>query len=139
VGLAGGVNLSIEPFANITYHTRYSSKDELETGKYGKTLLYTPKWTGAFGIRAGKEKWDARLIANYTGDEKVQDWAPPSYGKNVVKKGDFTVVNLKGSYRPVKNLEITASVENLFDRAYEYVLSYPMPRRAFVGGVKWLF
>lgn len=139
VGLAAGLNLSIEPFTNITYHTRYSSKDELETGKYGKTLLYTPKWTGAFGIKAGKERWDVKLIANYTGDEKVQDWAPPSYGKNVVEKGDFTVVNLKGSYRPVKNLEITASVENLFDRAYEYVLSYPMPRRAFVGGVKWLF
>lgn len=139
VGLASGMNLSIEPFANITYHTEYSSKDELEIGKYGKTLLYTPKWTGAFGIKACKERWDVRLIANYTGDERVQDWAPPSYGKKVVEKGDFTVVNLKGSYKPIKNLEITASVENLFDRAYEYVLSYPMPRRTFVGGVKWLF
>jgi vitamin B12 transporter len=140
VGLAGGVNLSIEPFANITYHTRYSSKDELETGKYGKTLLYTPKWTGAFGIRAGKEKWDARLIANYTGDEKVQDWnsSSPTYGK-AIDKSDFTVVNLKGAYRPIKNFEITASIENLFDRAYEYVMGYPMPRRTFIGGVKWIF
>lgn len=139
VGLASGIDLSIEPFLNITYHTRYSSKDELEIKKYGKTLLYTPKWTGAFGIRTGKEKWDARLIANYTGDEKVQDWAPPSRGKNVVDKGDFTVVNLKGSYRPIKNLEITASIENLFDRAYEYVLGYPMTRRTFVAGVRWVF
>lgn len=139
VGLAVELNLSVEPFANITYHTRYSSKDELETGKYGKTLLYTPKWTGVFGIKAGKERWDVRLIVNYTGDEKVQDWAPPSNGKNVVKKGDFTVVNLRGSYKPVKNLEITASVENLFDRAYEYVLSYPMPGRTFVAGLKWIF
>ncbi len=57
----------------------------------------------------------------------------------IVDKGDFTVVHLKGSYRPIKNLEITASVENLFDRAYEYVLGYTMPRRTFVGGVKWLF
>lgn len=139
VGLAEGLNLSIEPFSNITYHTRYSSKDDLEISKFGRTLLYTPKWTGVFGIRTGKEKWDARLIANYTGDENVQDFAPPSNGNKVVKKGDFTVVNLKGSYMPVKNLEVTLSVENLFDRAYEYVLSYPMPGRTFVGGVKWLF
>ena len=140
IGLASGLDLSIEPFTNITYHTRYSSKDNLEISKYGKTLLYTPKWTGAFGIRTGKEKWDARLIANYTGDERVQDWdsKSPTYGK-AVDKGDFTVVNLKGSYRPIKNLEITASIENLFDRAYEYVLSYPMPGRTFVGGVKWIF
>ena len=140
VGLAAGLNLSIGPFSNITYHTRYSSKDSLEISKYGKTLLYTPKWTGAFGIKAGKERWDVRLIANYTGDEKVQDWnrSSPTYGK-AIDKGDFTVVNLKGSYRPVKNLEITASVENLFDRAYEYVQYYPMPGRTFVGGVKWLF
>ncbi len=139
VGLASGLSFSIEPFANITYHTRYSSKDNLEIKKYGKTLLYTPKWTGAFGIRAGQEKWDARIIANYTGDEKVQDWAPPSYGIWVVQKGDFTVMNLKGSYKPIKNLEITASIENLFDRAYEYVLSYPMPRRTFAAGVRWVF
>jgi len=140
VGLASGLNISIEPFTNITYHTRYSSKDDLEINRYGKTLLYTPKWTGAFGIRTGKEKWDLRLIANYTGDEKAQDWnsASPTYGK-AIDKGDFTVVNLKGSYRPIKNLEITASIENLFDRAYEYVLGYPMPRRTFVAGVKWVF
>lgn len=140
VGLASGLKVSIEPFFNITYHTRYSSKDDLEISRYGKTLLYTPKWTGAFGIRTGKEKWEARLIANYTGDEKVQDWnsSSPTFGK-AIDKGDFTVMNLKGSYKPVKNLEITASVENLFDRAYEYVLGYPMPRRTFVGGLKWIF
>jgi len=140
VGLALGLNISVEPFTNITYHTRYSSKDDLEISKYGETLLYTPKWTGAFGIRTGKEKWEARLIANYTGDEKVQDWnfKSPTYGK-AIDKGDFTVVHLRGSYRPIKNLEITASVENLFDRAYEYVRGYPMPARTFVGGVKWLF
>jgi len=139
IGLAYGLDFSIEPFTNITYHTRYSSKDIIEIGKTGRTLLYTPKWTGAFGVRAGKEKWDVRLIANYTGDEKVQDFSPPSYGKNVVNKGDFTVVSLKGSYRPIKNLELTASIENLFDRAYEYVLSYPMPGRTFSAGAKWVF
>jgi vitamin B12 transporter len=69
----------------------------------------------------------------------IQDWAPPSNGKNVVNKGGFTVVNLKGFYKPVKNLELTASVENLFDKEYAYASGFPMPGRTFIGGVKWLF
>ncbi len=137
VGLALGSKISIEPFANITYHTRYSSKDEIEIKSYGKTLLYTPKWTGAFGIRAGQDKWEAKLIANYTGDEKVQDWS--TYPYPVVEKGDFTVVNLKGSYRPFRNVEIMVSIENLFDRVYEYAQHYPMPRRTVVVAIKWMF
>lgn len=137
VGFAIGLKISIEPFANVTYHTRYLSKDELEIEKYGKTLLYTPKWTCAFGIRASQDKWDARLLVNYTGDEKILDWS--TYPYPVVEKADFTVINLKGSYRPIKNLEILASIENLFDRAYEYAQHYPMPRRTFIGGIRWMF
>jgi vitamin B12 transporter len=138
-GLAAGLDLSIEPFANVTYKTRYDSDDPAEVKKTGATLLYIPEWTGAFGVRAGQEKWDARLSVDYTGDELVQDWAPPSNGKNVVNKGGFTVVNLKGSYKPVKNLELSASIGNLFDREYAYARGYPMPGRTFIGGVKWLF
>lgn len=140
VGLALGYNISIMPYTNITYHTKYVSNDEREISRYGKTLLYTPKWTGIFGIRAGKDNWEGNIIANYVGDEKVQDWnfTSPTFGK-VVKKGDFMVVNIKGSYKPIKNLEISASIENFFDRAYEYVLDYPMPGRTFKVGVKWMF
>lgn len=140
IGLFAGLNFSLEPFVNFTYHTRYSSKDEDEIKKYGKTLQYIPKCTAAFGIRAGKDKWDLRLIANYTGKEKVVDWNPSSVNyTKVVDKDDFTVVNLKASYRPLKNLEVTFSFENLFDRAYEYVQYYPMPRRTITGGIKWIF
>jgi len=34
---------------------------------------------------------------------------------------------------------LTASIENLFDRQYEYVLGYPMQGIIFVGGAKILF
>ncbi|MBI5286140.1 MAG: TonB-dependent receptor [Deltaproteobacteria bacterium] len=136
IGFASGL---IEPFANITYYTRYSVEDETVIASYGKTMLDTPKWAGSFGVKLLQEKWDARLIAKYMGDKKVTDPAPPSNGKVVVEKGDFTVLDLKGSYRPIKNLELSASVENLFDRAYEYALYYPMPGRTFWVAVKWVF
>lgn len=136
-GLASGLKVFLKPFANITYHTRYSSKDEIEIKKYGKTLLYIPKWTAAFGVMAGQKKWNARIIVNHTGDERVIDFGHPIYP--VIEKADFTVINLKGSYRPIKNLEITTSIKNLLDRAYEYVQYYPMPKRTAVAGIKWIF
>ncbi len=49
------------------------------------------------------------------------------------------MVNLKGSYRPWKHIELTAAIENLFNKDYEYVLGYPMQGITFSGGVKYLF
>ncbi|MBM3237916.1 TonB-dependent receptor [Candidatus Poribacteria bacterium] len=137
VGVASGLDISIEPFANVTYYTRYSVEDEETIAKYGSTLLDTPKWAGSFGVKLLQEKWDGRLIAKYMGNQRVQD--PKVTGVKIVEKGDFTEVDLKGSYKPIKNLEISVSVENLFDRAYEYALYYPMPRRTLWGGVRWMF
>lgn len=140
LGAAAGLNISIEPFTNITYHTRYSSKDAADIKAGNKTLSFTPKWTGAFGVKAGQEKYNIRLIANYTGDEMVTDWnsTSPTYRKEI-KKSDFTVAHLKASFKPFKKLELSAAVENLFDRNYGYVLGYPMPGRTFTAGVKWVF
>lgn len=137
VGAALGWNITIEPFTNVTYKFTYKQKND---GAEDTTLTYTPKWTGAFGLRVGQEKWDARIIANYVGHEDATDWNPSSatYGR-VIDKGDFTVFGLKGSYRPVKSIELMVSVENLLDAGYEYVLGYPMQGRSIMGGVKWLF
>ena len=45
-----------------------------------------------------------------------------------------TMVNLGGSWRPVKAVELFARALNLFDRDYEEVLGYPAPgRTAYVG------
>ena len=46
----------------------------------------------------------------------------------------YAVVNLGGSWRPVKAFEVFVRALNLFDREYEEVLGYPAPgRTAFVG------
>jgi vitamin B12 transporter len=132
-----GLKTFIKTFLNVTYLTRYSNEDKNEINKYGRAVLYTPRLTAGAGIRAGQEKWDIRVVVNYTGDEKVQDWY--KYPFPVVEKEDFTIVNSKGSFRPLKNFELTLSVENLFDRRYEYVQYYPMPSRTILVSLKWLF
>lgn len=126
------LSFSLEPFINITYHTKYSDSE-------GKPLLATPKWLGAFGVRAHGKNWDTRLIASYFGDENVTYFDPLTWQSRIIKKKDFTVVNFKALYRPIKELELNLGIENLFDRAYEYVPDYPMPRRTFTAGMKWLF
>jgi vitamin B12 transporter len=136
-GLAAGLGMSIEPFTNVTYKTRYNSSDPTLAQSTGGHLTYTPNWTGEFGVKVGQKKWDCRLILNYVGSEYVTDYSAAPYP--TINKGGFAVVNLKGSYRPIKNLELTASVGNLLDREYAYVLGYPMAERSFTGGVKWLF
>lgn len=131
---------SLEPYADLTYHTKFVSKDPKEVSSYGSTLLYTPKWTGTFGLRGGSERLLFDLQAVYVGDEKVQDWdqKSPTYGKGV-PKSDFTIFNLGVILRPHKHLEGTLKIENLFNRAYEYVRSYPMPERTLRAGLSFKF
>ncbi len=136
VGLAAGLDISVQPFANVTYKTRYDgeSKDSASHGH----LLNVPEWTGAFGVKAGQEKWDAKLIINYSGNEYITDYSA-SYPYPVVNKGGFMTMDIKGAIRPLKNLELTLAVENLLDRYYEYINGYPMRGRTFVGGARWIF
>jgi len=136
IGHALGIGLVIEPFANATYRTEFKQEsDGVET-----PLTYIARLSGAIGMRVAQEKWDARLIVNYRDTEDVTDfdYTAPTYNQ-IVEKGDFAVVNLKGSFRPIKNLELTASIENLFDKKYEYVLDYPMQGITFIVGAKIIF
>ncbi|NPA39353.1 MAG: TonB-dependent receptor [Thermodesulfobacteria bacterium] len=133
-------SFSVEPFTNLTYYTQLKNEDPTEVSKYGPTLLYTPKWTGTFGIKFASEKWDARITGTYIGKEKVidWDWTSPTYGK-AVEKGSFTIFNFACSIRPVKHLELTAKISNLFNKAYEYVQYYPMPERSYYIGATLKF
>lgn len=117
---------------NITYHTKYSDSQ-------GKPLLATPKWLGAFGLKDYKENWQMRIIANYIGDENINYYDPTTWSTKIVRKSDFTVVNFKALYSPVKSLELSFAIENLLNRKYEYNIDYPMPERSFSFGMKWLF
>lgn len=58
---------------------------------------------------------------------------------NTQKMGDYTLVNLAGSYDVTKNLQIFGRVDNLFDREYEEVAGYGTPGISAFGGVKVSF
>lgn len=136
IGQSLGMGLHIEPFANATYRTKF----EQESNGVESNLTYIARLTCAVGMRLAQEAWDARLIVNYRDTEDITDWdyTSPTYSQ-IVEKGDFFVVNLKGSYRPCKYFELTGSIKNLFDKEYEYVLGYPMQGITFIGGARIRF
>ncbi|MBP1625684.1 MAG: TonB-dependent receptor-like protein [Holophagaceae bacterium] len=136
LGSATGLKMVLEPFV----HLNYSTKAEQKSGSVTSDLSFTPKYAASAGVKFGQDSWDGQLTAAYHGHELQTDYnySHSTYG-TLVNKGGFTLVNLKGSYRPIKPLELSASVENLFNRYYEYNLGYPMAERTFVGSVKWVF
>ncbi len=136
IGHALRLGVILEPYVHATYRIKYLQ----EVSGVESRMPDIAAWTAAGGIRAGQKNWDARVNVSYHGPEDTTDWNPssPTFGQ-LITKGGFTVVSLKGSYRPIKHLELTASIENLFDQRYEYALGYPMPGITFVGGAKILF
>jgi len=139
IGTAIGWDTIIEPYANVTYKTRYETSDSAEINTYkSDKMSYTPQWTGAFGIRAAQEKWEGRLIFNYVSEERILSYRTSTAGVPADKAG-FMTASIKGSYRPIKSLELSLAINNLFNRQYEYVDGYALPGTTVIGGAKWLF
>lgn len=132
-----GLNFSFKPYFSFTYHTVFrldrAEKDET-------TITYVPRWVGTAGIKAGQEKWWLNLYGRYNGEEKIDEFNffSADYG-NIVRKGGFTVVNMAIGIKPIKNLELSMSIENLLNKYYEYVKYYPMPKRNFKISVTYSF
>lgn len=99
----------------------------------GDELLRRPRHSGA--IDAAWTHTRASAFAQVQLRGETLD-AEPAFGPTggLYDNPGHTVVNLGGSFRPVKALEIFVRAQNLFDREYEEVLGYPAPgRTAYVG------
>ncbi|MEO5740808.1 MAG: TonB-dependent receptor, partial [Vicinamibacterales bacterium] len=99
----------------------------------GDALLRRPRHSGSIDA-----SWSHKYLSAYTQLQirgEALD-AEPAFGPSgglYINEG-HTVVNLGGSWRPVKAVEVFARALNLFDRDYEEVLGYPAPgRTAYVG------
>lgn len=99
----------------------------------GDALLRRPRHSGS--LDASWTHGQAAAFAQLQVRGETRD-AEPAFGPTggLYDNPGFTVVNLGGSWRPVRAVEIFARALNLFDREYEEVLGYPAPgRTAYVG------
>lgn len=135
-----GSRFFMEPYASGTYMLDYVSS--FDDGSPDEDIRYLPEWNLVTGLRVHDSNgFSGNFNMAYFGETKVQDWN--FWPAKEVTKGSFCVANLSLAKRiPVGNsktssVTVKGSVENLFDRNYEYVLGYPMPGRTFTLGLRF--
>jgi outer membrane cobalamin receptor len=99
----------------------------------GDPLLRRPRHSGSLDAVWNKSRFSAFFQLQVRG--KTLD-AEPAFGPTggLYDNPGYSIVNLGGSWKPLKAVEVFARALNLFDRQYEEVLGYPAPARtAYVG------
>jgi vitamin B12 transporter len=76
---------------------------------------------------------------NYSCSQQDDFFSPITYVSERVQIDPYTVVNLAGSWKLTKSLDLTARVTNLFDKQYEEILGFVRPGRAVFAGLKGRF
>jgi vitamin B12 transporter len=131
--LMGMEDLRLQPYLNFTYFDRYRDLDKDED------LKYMNEMNASYGVGL-KMPYDlsARLNFAYHGRKWVDDWET-GMGEDV-EKGGFTVADLSLNKELFdSSCSIGASVGNLFDKDYAYVLGYPMPGRNYQVNMSYRF
>ena len=101
----------------------------------GDPLLRRPRHSGSIDASLTFARMSAFAEVQMRGETLD---AEPAFGPagGLYANDGHTVVNLGGSWRPVKPLEVFVRALNLFDRDYEEVLGYPAPGRTGYVGVR---
>lgn len=109
---------------NLFVNTNYSYLDMQKpiTGaprnKFYAGVTYSP---GKFTLSAGAQVIDKLYLVT---------------GENA-RTEDYTLVDARVAYRPVKWMEVFTKGDNLLGKKYETMAGYPMPKATFMGGVSF--
>ncbi len=129
----------IQRFSLNASYTYTRTKDEYKLSPdFDKPLLRRPK--DQIIIVANyrmNEKANFNLQLRYVGERDDKDFS--IYPSARVTIPDYTLLNLAASYKIFNYLELTARVENLFDKQYEEVLYYGTLGRSFYVGMNLSF
>lgn len=103
------------------------TEDKTNTGMEGKRVTNVPKDMATLALEAQYGNWTGVLSARYVGKQYSSN-----DNSDVVKDiwtgySEYTVADLKASYKFSKDLKLNLMVDNLFDR--EYYEYYRMPGR----------
>ncbi len=129
--------LNLRSFSLNASYTYMITKDEYSLSPdFDKPLLRRPK--DQFSIVANyrmNENAGINLQIRYVGERDDKDFS--TYPASRVALSDYTLVNIAGSYKFSEYIELTARIENLFDKKYEEVLYYGTLGRSFYAGLNF--
>jgi vitamin B12 transporter len=127
--------INIQHFSLNASYTYTITKDDYKLSPdFDKPLLRRPK--DQISIVANyrvSDRINFNLHFRYVGERDDKDFS--IYPSARVTIPDYTLVNLAASYKIINYLELTARVENLFDKQYEEVLYYGTLGRSFYVGM----
>ncbi len=117
------------PYASFTFLTEYDDDESDEL------LTYTPESNISAGLRMADGHGLSGVVnLSYMGETMIE--------RPLREKGGFAVVNMSLARKFLvdrangRGVTIKGSVNNMFDRGYEYVAGYPMPGRSFTLGLR---
>jgi outer membrane cobalamin receptor len=103
--------------------------------RVGDRLLRRPAHQGSFDI-----SWTRRRVSAFATlvARGVTLDAEPAFGPSggLFENRGRAVLDIGGSFRVVRGVELYGRVLNLFDHAYEEILGYPAPGRTAFAGVR---
>jgi len=114
----------------VNFNYTYTESQNRHTKKW---LIYRPRHLYKLGVAyAPVEKLKLGMNAIYK-TKRFHD------KENTVFLKQYAVVNFDCSYAVRPSFEIVFEVKNLFDRTYQEERDYPLPGRAFYGGIRTRF
>lgn len=112
-------------------YTHLLTRDEAT----GKPLPRRPRNSAALTLGYARDAWTASANANLTGRRFERDFETSTDRFNA----GYVTFDLAGAYQLRSALQLTARIENLFDREYAEAFAFPAPGRAFYAGARYGF
>jgi len=128
---------NIHNFSLNANYTFTETKDGYELSEdFGKSLLRRPKHQASFIMNyVLNNRTNFNLQLQYVGKREDKDFSV--FPAQRVIMPDYTLVNFSVSYKFSDYLELTARIDNLFDKQYEEVLYYGTLGRCFYAGLNF--
>jgi len=127
----------------FTLTATYTYTDAKEVNPMGEKVEEVRRPKHMAGLTANyyfaQNRGNLNLNVNYVGSQLDDFFSPTTYIAERVELDSYTVVNLAGSWKLTKSLDLTARVTNLFDKEYEEVLGYVRPGRGVFAGLRGRF
>jgi len=121
----------------------YTYTDATEQNADGQSVREVRRPKHIAGLTANyyfaDERGNLNLNLNYTGDQLDVFFSPITFTVDRVKIPSYTVMDMAGSWKLNKTLDLTARVSNLFDEEYEEILGFVRPGRAIYAGLRGRF
>ena len=126
--------IEVVPFKDLSARIKYTYTDTEDD--QGERLLRRPLHKAGFNLcyRFLDERGTANLDLLFVGERDDMDFSV--WPARRVELDDYVVVNLSGSFKVHKYVEVFARIENLFDEDYEEAFGYGTPGISAYGGVK---